>query len=433
MPWRLRILHPIYLVQGIFAGYGFLTSVFYWFDITGIDLWGGGTATMDNPELVAQAQRYYVLAHATLVTGLLLGNRPHRSSPLRWTIGKSTASLLLGLAAVSILAALLTGLLPGLEQFRGQFTHLALVASAMSLGPCLAQNGRSLLPLSLLAIVALLVLALASGWKEEVMVITILVALGTFPLFPKITVAVGSAVFLTSLIVLPVVSTVVRQEAWYEGRERWEALDIAWTQLNSLTSQEIAEINREFLVGRLSEIGMFTKYIDSVETGAGREGLAIATQALLAPIPRILWKEKPDLENLVMQRVYAHSIVSENSNVSAKPHPVVDAYLLGGGVGIALSFFGIGLIATRAYIFCEERFGGPFLGGVFFNGLFSVLWRGNSFEFMAATLFWGMVSAYGIAWFVRRVGWIQSIQLTSKKTKHPRFERYIGADRMEAP
>ena len=427
VPWRLRLLHPIYLVQGIFAGYGFLTSIFYWFDISGIDLWGSGAAISGSMEFAAKAQRYYVLAHGSLAAGLLLGNNSRPGVSWQWAIGRSTAFLLLAVAALSALAALVAGFVPGLGQFDELFTHLALVSSVMSLGPCLARSGRSLLPLSLLAIALLLAFALASGWKEEVLVITILLALGTFPFFPKATVVLGSTAFLTSLVVLPVISNVVRQEAWRSGRDRWEALDTAWMQFNSLTGGEIAEINREFQVGRLSEIGMFTKYIESVETGTPSEGLIIAKQSLLAPIPRILWKGKPNMENLVMQRAYAHGVISEHSNVSAKPHPMVDAYLLGGAVGICLSFIGIGLIAARAYVFCKVHFGGYFLGGVFFNGLFSVLWRGNCFEFMFSTLFWGMLLAYGLAWVTRKTGWVKPMPLRLKGTQRPDLRSPITA------
>jgi len=403
-PWRFRILNPIYLMQAVFAGYGFMTSIFYWLDLNGF-LFANASPLEGSLAPVAQAQRFYVLAHASLAMGLVLGSRSRCLNPIRWKYRGSIAGLLLSISAGAALAGVILGFAPGLAQFREAMSHLALVAGAMSVGPSLAGEGRRWLILSISVSGALMAAALASGWKEDVLVMILLIGAGTFPMFPKATVCIGATALISSLIFLPILSSVIRKETWGQGRDRWETLALALENVRAISPAELAESNRAFLTQRLSEIGMFVGYIDSVEGGTPREGSSILMQTLLSPVPRILWKDKPDLEVLVMQRTYSHGVVSENSSVSAKPHPVVDGYLLGGGLGICLTFTFIGIVASLAYSFCESNFGGLFLGGVFFNGLFSMLWRGNSFEFMFASFFWGMITAFGTAFLCRKLGW----------------------------
>ncbi len=406
VPWRQRILHPIFLMQGVFAGYGFVTAVFFWLDINGI----APPVVMATPvpgawELAAEAQRYFVLAHASLAFGLVLGSRPPPRYPYILAWRGSLAGLLLGIAALAGLAGLGLGLVPGLGQVELVFSRLGMVAGAMSVGPSLAPTGRGWLPISVGFNGVLLALACASGWKEEVLVLMILVGLGTFPHYPRSTVLAWTVCFAASMVVLPVLSQAIRGEAWSGGKSKWEALDSGVETLMSSTSEDLTRGSWEFFTGRLSEAGLFMEYISSVEAGTPREGLAILRQSLLAPVPRVLWSGKPDLEKQVMQRPYAHGVISELSSVSAKPHPVVDAYLTGGALGIFTCFTCIGALGSLAFAFCSARFGGVFLGGVFFNGLFSILWRGNAFEFMAATLFWAFLIAFSLDQLFRSLGW----------------------------
>ena len=417
VPWRFRVLHPIFLTQGIFAGYGFFTSIFFWLEINGIAPAAVSAAPLPRLQiLAAEAQRYYVLAHASLALGLILCSRPLARNLYRPAWRGSLAALLFGVSAGASSLGVLFGVVTGLDQFAGVFGRLGFVAGAMSLGPCLAPAGRYWLLFSCGLNGILLLLALASGWKEESLVWLILVSLGTFPVLPRITVLAGVFLFLVSLVVLPVLSSTTREESWRGETSKWEALELGVENLLDISSEELVENTWNFFTGRLSEVSMFTKFIASVNSGVPREGSAILSQALLAPIPRIMWPGKPSTETLIMQRVYAHGVVSEGSSVSAKPHPVVDAYLVGGGASICLAFIIIGSAASLAYTFCAGHFGGSFLGGVFFNGLFSILWRGNAFEFMLNSLFWAALIALILDWVLRTTG------LTSRRVprKGPR-------------
>ena len=112
-------------------------------------------------------------------------------------------------------------------------------------------------------------------------------------------------------------------------------------------------------------------------------------------IPRFLWPSKPIVENMVMQRVYRAGVVDRNSIVSAKPASIVDCYLSYGMVGVFVGLFLYGAVAQRIAIKAEYLFGSYFMGcAVIFAGLFQILWRGNSFEFLVNSVFWSVVTMY---------------------------------------
>src|SRR6185503_1090619 len=71
-----QLMRPIFLVQVIFAGYMCLTSIFYFFSVLGYDDFhktiSGYLTDQNQLQLTAQCQRYYCLAHASLVSGMLI-------------------------------------------------------------------------------------------------------------------------------------------------------------------------------------------------------------------------------------------------------------------------------------------------------------------------------------------------------------------------
>ena len=94
-----------------------------------------------------------------------------------------------------------------------------------------------------------------------------------------------------------------------------------------------------------------------------------------------------------MERVYNAGVINRNSNVSAKPAFVADAYLCFGPFGIFLFLFIYGALAQVISMKAEELFGGYILGtALIFSGLFQIFWRGLSFEFLINSVFWSYVS-----------------------------------------
>jgi hypothetical protein len=158
-------------------------------------------------------------------------------------------------------------------------------------------------------------------------------------------------------------------------------------------SGDIDDSNWSFLVYRLSEIDMFIRFTQSTPKYVDYYGLTFVKQAGMAIIPRVFWPSKPSTEDLVMERVYNAGVINRASNVSAKPAFIVDAYLSGGTLGIFLAMFIYGAVAQIISIKAEKLFGGYILGtALIFSGLFQIMWRGLSFEFIVNTVFWSYIS-----------------------------------------
>ena len=391
--WNRILLRPIYLVHAIFALYGFVSSIFYVLDLNGIAPGAAiaEAAGEDHFTLVAQAQRYYVLAHASLAAGLLIAYRSGRRARWRFRLGGHPVEFLLVLAAVALLGSYGLGFVPPLQQFSEKLAQLAMVAGATSLGPALQRGGGRWLPISLAVLGVLFLYALASGWKSESLVLLMLASVALAPKYPKAALSLFGCGVLAGILVLPIVTQTIRETNWKGRTDQWTALKLAAADLQEKSAEEVTETSWRFLTGRASEVQMFTKYIDGVESTGSRPGLTILKQSAMALIPRALWPGKPNMELLVSERVYRYGVVGQAGTVSAKPHPTADGFLVAGGLGVALSSLLLGLIASWASSWSESYLGGYFLGGIFFNGLFGILWTGNCFEFMANAIVWSMI------------------------------------------
>jgi len=94
-----------------------------------------------------------------------------------------------------------------------------------------------------------------------------------------------------------------------------------------------------------------------------------------------------------MERVYNSGVIRRGSNVSAKPAYIVDSYLSGGALGVFLALFVYGAAVQLISQKAEQLFGGYILGtALIFSGLFQILWRGLSFEFLLNSVFWSYIT-----------------------------------------
>lgn len=162
------------------------------------------------------------------------------------------------------------------------------------------------------------------------------------------------------------------------------------------------ESNWGFLANRLSEIGLFTHYVETTPDEIEYYGFDLLGQSIIVIVPRIVWAGKPVTEEMVMERVYNAGVVNRASNVSAKPQFIVDGYLSGGTLGVFLSLLIYGSIMQRISVQAEKLFGGYVIGtALIFSGLFQLFWRGLSFEFLINTVFWSYVSMWLIFMLLR--------------------------------
>lgn len=138
---------------------------------------------------------------------------------------------------------------------------------------------------------------------------------------------------------------------------------------------------------------MFTRFVQSTPEKVDFYNLKLLKQSAIVLVPRIFWQDKPITEELVMSRVYDAGVINRGSNVSAKPAFIVDAYLSFGGIGVFIFLLIYGAVAQLISLKAEKLFGGYVLGtALIFSGLFQIMWRGLSFEFIINTVLWSYVS-----------------------------------------
>jgi len=394
-----QLMRPIVIVQIIFAGYMCCTSIFYYLSIMGYDNFqsSGNYFLVDQAklELTAQCQRYYCLGHASFTTGILLFM--NYSSPKKYYVeNEKIANLLLLIALISLPVSVIFLRVPGLSQFYFQFNSLSFIAGTLALAFAIPlKNVRNTL-ICLFLYFSNFYQALISGYKEPIILSILVLGLLLYPNYKRTVLLIFVPLLLVVFAFLPTYNHIFRENAWSEDVDVGEASELA---LDAALDQNGGqnETNWDFLVYRLSEIDMFTKFVQSTPSQINFYGLQLVKQSAIAIVPRLFWPSKPNTEDLIMERVYNAGVVYKGSQVSAKPAFIVDAYLSGGVLGIFLSLFIYGAAAQLISIKAEELFGGYTLGtALIFSGLFQIFWRGMSFEFIVNAVFWSYVSMFGI-------------------------------------
>lgn len=401
LPFSAQLMRPLILGQLIFAGYMCCTSIFYFLGLLNDGQFFSPPGLSPDEEeqlrLTAQCQRYYCLAHAAFTSGLLCFMR-HSSVPAYSCWYRNLGQLSWHIMLFSCACAYLLRFSDGLSQFSHQLRALSIIAGTLAL--VLAKKERQAWRLCFcLAIYGFNFYdALLSGFKEPVIISVLTLGVFLYPDHPK-TVCYSFVPLLFGLfLLLPTYNRIFREQAWTDGIPATAAGQLAfYATLNAESNN-----NGDFFAYRLSEINMFSRYVQSTPAHTDYYGFDLVQQALTALIPRILWPTKPDTEQLVMARVYRAGVVHPESKVSAKPAFVVDAYLSGGVPGIVICLFCYGAAAQLISNKAEQLFGGYMPGtALIFTGLFQVFWRGQCFEFLINSVCWSYLTMYLIFWMLR--------------------------------
>ncbi len=409
-----QLMRPIFLIQIIFGGYMCLGSIFYLASLLGYVDFAKVTNVFFKIDpiqlsLTAQCQRYYVLGHAAFVTGIL--------SAMNYPVTKkyyielaSISSLLLKVAFLSLLFSYTIGLLPGFTQFYYQFTNLSFIAGTLALAFAIPQ--KKALSTIICSILYMLNFyrALTSGFKEPIIISVLVLGIFLYPSYKKVVLVIFIPILLILFTFLPKFNQVFRESAWKEGVDVADAYELALDAAIEDEETGHSTTNWDFLTGRLTEINMFTQYIESTPKHINYYGFDLIGQSLVAIIPREFWQEKPLTERLIMQRVYAAGITTDYSNVSAKPAFIVDGYLSFGIMGIVVFLYLYGYIAQRISLYAEYLFGGYTVGtALVFSGLFQSFWRGLSLEFMTNSVFYSFISMLTIFWIMKQLTIIKRV------------------------
>jgi len=401
LPTVEQLLRPIFFLQIVFAGYMASTSIFYYADALGYEyltyIGNRNFIFGDVYQSIAKCQRYYVLGHAALAHGLLAAMRyPIKK---RYEIyAPSMSNLLLGISIICFPLGYLFSRISALNQFSVQLSGLSFVAGTIALAFAIREHkkvnfwaGGALFCLNLLS-------ALTSGYKEPIIICVLLLGIFLMPVYGKKVLPVLIPVILLLFFVLPTFIGNFRKMV-SEGVDPLTARNQSIDNIvnNDNIATELREDNWSFLTIRLSEIEMFIRYTESTPYFVPYYKLTLVENAFKTIVPRFLWPSKPDVEQLVMDRVYNAGVVDRMSAVSAKPAYIVDCYLSYGLIGIWIGLFLYGYVAQKLSELAELWFGGYFMGtAVMFAGLFQILWRGNSFEFVSNAVFWSVFTMFVI-------------------------------------
>jgi len=392
-PIAEQLMRPLFIVQIIFAGYMCCTSIFYYLNVIGFDnfhLTPYFKIDTVKLELTAECQRYYCLGHAAFVSGILF----FMDYPVKtkyYIENDKLANLLLRIAVLSFPVSILFLRIPGLSQFYFQLSSLSFISGTLALAFAipLKKSGNTLICSCLY--IFNFSQALVSGFKEPIIISVLVLGMFLYPSYKKLVTIIFGPALILLFLVLPSYVNSFRQNAWSGQETAEDATAIALDA--TLNNSDNGESNWDFLTGRLSEIDMFSNFVESTPAKVDFYGAQLLFQSGIAIVPRIFWPSKPITEDLVMQRVYDAGVVSKYSNVSAKPAYIVDAYLSYGGLGVFVFLFGYGALAQFISKKAEELFGGYILGtALIFSGLFQMMWRGLSFEFLINAVFWSYIS-----------------------------------------
>jgi hypothetical protein len=393
MPIAEQLMRPIFLVQIIFAGYMSVSPIFNFMEIMG---WVTieGFEFPNNPmqlDLAATCQRFYCLGHASYVTGLLavLNNKKRNPHTLVIT---DLPSFLVRFTIITLVLARAFLFFPGLSQFYFQLAALSFIGGTMSLIFSFRAGRLEYIIVCSLLFIANFTQALLSGFKEPIIINVLVLAIFLYPFYKKLVLILFVPVMIALFLVLPTYNKIFRERAWDQSESAEQASNAA---INALTDEEEIEESTtwSFLSGRLSEVQMFMLYVDNTPSLNEYYGFDIFLQSLEVIVPRVFWPSKPITESLVMERVYRAGVINSGSKVSAKPALVVDGYLSGGTFGVFLTCLVFGAITQLISMKAEYLFGGYLIGtSLIFSGLFQILWRGLSFEFLINSVVWSYVT-----------------------------------------
>lgn len=394
LPVSQQLMRPLFLVQIIFAGYMCCTSIFYFLELLGYENFNSPPPyfliDLNELELVAKCQRYYILGHAAFVSGILLVMN-YQKKPLYKLNTGNIANFFMLFALITLPLAAIFLLVPGLRQFYFQLNSLSFIAGTLALAFAIPLKKLENTMICAALYAFNFAQTLVSGFKEPIIISVLVLGIFLYPFYKRVIIATFIPVLLALFIVLPTYNQIYRSQAWSGNLSSDDASEAA---LNAVLNSEIEDITIwGFLTGRLSEIKMFTQYMETTPFPIPYYGFELVEQGISVIVPRIFWVNKPITEDMVMERVYNAGIVERGTKASAKPALVVDGFLSGGIPGVFLTLLIYGMIAQKISMYAEKLFGGYLLGtALLFSGLFQIFWRGLSFEFLINSVFWSFVT-----------------------------------------
>lgn len=392
------VMQPIVINQLIFAGFSGVSTVFYFMSINGYYYFTPQEFFIPDQQLITETtacQRLYVLAHASLVSGILFARRGDEAPKWKVVTGKSQSLFLLFISAIAFAFFLGLRSISGLMQVALMFDALNLVASILALALALREKRNMTLIIAVILFAINISSALISGWKEQLLIPFLLLGFFLYQYYPKFVLFGAPVIGFLYLTYVPTFNQSFRYFTWEQGVDTETAFQTSLAITLEANTDDITQTNWNFFTNRLSEVNMFVKFREYVPEIRDYYGFQIVKQSIINLLPRAVFPNKPITEAVVMERVYEAGVVANISNVSAKPAFVVDCFLSGGSLGVFLGTFLLGCFMSYASWYANTLFGGYLFGtALMYNSFFNELWRGNCFEFISTSMMWGLIVMY---------------------------------------
>ncbi|MBN8704493.1 MAG: hypothetical protein J0L62_01350 [Bacteroidetes bacterium] len=394
LPILRQLFRPYFLGFTFFSGYVPLSTIFYFLSLFGYEFF---TQTNDQSpslvelNLVVSAQWYYLIAQVFYVIGMAAWKWKTENRKYNLPTVAVSDIFLVFFLLIQVLV-FLSVLIPGFAQVAVKLSSISQILGVLFLGVSIEEGKRTKILIGTGLVIYSFLIALFSGMKSAPLLVAILLSTFLIYRYPRTITFFSLAAFFIWVTYIPYYNGTYRDLAWGQFVDPIEANQIAREETLNASPQALQNASWAMLVDRLSEVNMFIKFSGNVPQNRPYYGMEILSQVFIGIIPRVFWPEKPDMEILIMTRVYENGVVVETSDVSAKPSYVADSYLTGGWPVIIIAHFLLGFFNIWLANKAENWFGGYLFGsGVIFNGLFSIAWLGNSFEFLVNSMFWSFV------------------------------------------
>lgn len=389
--WGEQLFRPFIFSQLLFFGYNSISNVFFFVDTLGYFYFEKTNLPIDTLLLkkLALIQNYVLVAHAVYLCGLLPGIKYYAQINSKYKINLKQRSLLVYAVTLLIISFLLKSSPLAFFSF-----YLYSLGVFLGLFYCInSLRKKEHLPLAIALLGYLIVNALLSGMKENIITIIIFLMINLYSFYKWKPIILLTPFILIFIYYYPSLNGTYRKLTWDQGVDQYDAFTEV-TKEENIRELTIEENNWEFLTKRLSEVSMAVAYFDYVPERHDYFGFSIIADGIKLLAPRILFPDKgsPDISAMKRATDAGAITLNENDYTSAKPQTLSDAYMSGGLIGVMITFFLFGWLTTKISIWCEKLFGGYEFGSILiFQSFFSFFNKGGSFENLIGSLFWSVI------------------------------------------
>lgn len=389
--WGEQVFRPFIFSQVIFFGYNAVANVFFFVDTLGYYYFEKTNLPIDAILLkkLAFIQNYVLIAHAVYLCGVLPGIKYYAQIKSKYKIDLKQRSLLVYATVLLIISFLLKN--SPLAFFSFYLNSLGLF---LGLFYCInSLKNKSHLPFAIALLGYLMLNAVLSGMKENIITIIIFLIANLYTFYRWKPIVLLSPFIFIFIYYYPSLNGTYRKLVWDDGVDTYDAASEVLKEEN-IQSLSIEENNWAFLTTRLTEVSMTVAYFDFVPEKHNYYGFSIVEDGIKLLAPRILFPDKGSPDISAMKRATDSGAINLNENdyTSAKPQTLPDAYMSGGLIGIIITFFLFGWLTTKISVWCEKLFGGYEFGSILvFQSFFSFFNKGGCFENLIGGLFWSLI------------------------------------------